>query len=371
MKCPICKREVEDLSIFCNWCGKRLVKDKRKSIAVNVPEPRQLPSGAWNIQLRKEGESITESTAERCRRAALEVRRKWLAEEKLGLHKSPDAVVSLGDAIDSYIANNCNILSVSTQRAYKSYRKHRMQSCMDWNVFDETNPWQAAINSELEDVSAKTVANVWRLCTVAIRSAGAPVPDVRLRRFVLKESQFLRYDQIDKFLDAIKGQDCELGALLALNSLRHSEIIALKPSDISIEDQKLIVRGSRVLNSEGKYVYSELNKTKKSRREIPIIIPRLLELLKEVDPEDEYVFDWSEKRLYDHIKRICKKNDLPPIGVHALRHSFASLAYHIGWKEKSTEAVGGWSNSNTVRNIYTHNADLDADIKAMKEFYES
>jgi hypothetical protein len=32
-------------------------------------------------------------------------------------------------------------------------------------------------------------------------------------------------------------------------------------------------------------------------------------------------------------------------------------------------AVGGWSNSDIVHQIYTHNADLDADIETMKAFY--
>lgn len=369
MVCSNCGREIEEKSIYCNWCGKKQLKERNSIKPLSVPEPRQLPSGAWNIQLRREGESITESTAERCRKAALEVRRKWLIDEHRGLHIPPHEVITLGSAIDNFLANNSNILSPSTIRSYKSYRKHRMQSAMEWDIFSANN-WQAAINEELSDVSAKTVNNTWRLCTAAIRSAGAEVPHVNLRRWVNKEHQFLRHDQIASFLDAIKDQECELPCLLGLHSLRLSESLALRPSDVSLKKKTLHIRGSRVLNSEGLLVYSELNKTSKSRRDIPIIIPRLSILLRKVDPKCEYICEeWEQKRLYDCVNRICKANGFPKIGVHGLRHSFASLAYHLGWKEKSTMAVGGWSNSDIVHQIYTHNADLDADIETMKAFY--
>lgn len=371
MICINCGREIPELSIYCNWCGKKQIKEKKGQKTITVPEPRQLPSGAWNIQLRKEGESITEYTAERCRKVALQVRRQWLIEKRLGIHEEPEAqIMTLGNAIDRYIESNSNILSVSTTRSYMSYRKHRMQESMSWNIF-EPNNWQAAVNKELEDISPKTAGNVWRLCTAAMRSVGAPVPQINLRRWVSKEHQFLRHDQIASFLDAIKDEECELPCLLGLHSLRLSESLALRPSDVSLKKKTLSIRGSRVLNSEGLLVYSELNKTSKSRRDVPILIPRLSILLRKVDPNCEYICEeWEQKRLYDHINRICKANGLPKIGVHGLRHSFASLAYHLGWKEKSTMAVGGWSNSDIVHEIYTHNADLDVDVETMREFYK-
>ena len=85
--------------------------------------------------------------------------------------------------------------------------------------------------------------------------------------------------------------------------------------------------------------------------------------------QQEWIADYSEKRLYDKVNAVCKKAGLPKVGVHGLRHSFASLAYHLGWQKKSTMKVGGWSNSKIVDEIYTHNADLDRDIKRMKKYY--
>ena len=152
MKCYNCKRSIPDNSIFCNWCGKYQLDEKEKSDEVTVPEPKQLPSGAWRIQLRREGESVTADTYEACRAEAVKVRRKWLQYQED--HPQPEKFLSLGDAIDAYISSKDNILSPSTIRSYKKYRKYRLQPCMSWNIYDPDNKWQSAVNNEAKDVSA-------------------------------------------------------------------------------------------------------------------------------------------------------------------------------------------------------------------------
>lgn len=368
MKCYNCKRSIPDNSIFCNWCGKYQLDEKEKSDEVTVPEPKQLPSGAWRIQLRREGESVTADTYEACRAEAVKVRRKWLQYQED--HPQPEKFLSLGDAIDAYISSKDNILSPSTIRSYKKYRKYRLQPCMSWNIYDPDNKWQSAVNNEAKDVSAKTVFNAWHLCTAAMNANGVSAPAVSLPRKIKADRKWLDYDQINVFLKAVHGKPCELGALLALHSLRLSELLAITPADVLLDKKLLLVRGSRVLNSDGELVYKELNKTDSSRREVPIVIPRLSDLLKQVDQQADFICDMHRKKLYDQINSVCRKAGLPEVGVHGLRHSFASLAYHLGWKELSTMQVGGWSNSQVVHEIYTHNADLEADIKSMRKHYK-
>lgn len=370
MICKGCKNEIDDDSHYCKFCGRQQIKPRRKSREITVPRPKQLPSGSWTIYLGPEKQSVTESTARKCEEKALLIRRTFLAKKTLGLTESSLPILTLGDAIDRFVTNRSEFLSPSTQRSYWSMRKHRMQQCMDWNIFEPTNNWQGAVNQELIDgLSAKTVKNVWRLCSGAIRSAGGIVPSVDLKRSTPAEHKWLSYDQIDPFLDAIKGHDCELGAILALHSLRLSELLALKPSNISWKSKELLIRGSRVLNSDGLLIYKELNKTERSRREVPFFVPRLEELLKAVPKDSEWVVDMNGKRLYDQINRICRANGLPEVGVHGLRHSFASLLYHLGRKELSVMQIGGWSDSTVVREIYTHNSDLATDIQAVRDFF--
>lgn len=372
MECKHCKREIDDDSLYCKFCGMEQFKIRRKSKELSVPKPRQLPSGSWTIYLDREHASITESTARKCEDKAKLIRRKAIAKRLLEIEEESKQRLTLGEAIDRYITDRSEVFSPSTQRSYWSIRNHRMQDCMEWNIYDPANNWQAAINQELVDgLSPKTVKNVWRLCSGAIRNAGVAVPNVTLKRTTPAERQWLRYDQIEVFLDAIKDQDCELAALLALHSLRLSELLALKPGNVSLKTGKLLVRGSRVLNSDNLLVFKELNKTDWSRREIDICIPRLTELLKEIPKTQEWVVDSSEKHLYDKVNRICAANGLPKVGIHGLRHSFASLCYHLGLKEMTVMQMGGWSDSSVVRDIYTHNSDYDQDVQRIKDFYNS
>lgn len=55
----------------------------------------------------------------------------------------------------------------------------------------------------------------------------------------------------------------------------------------------------------------------------------------------------------------ARANSLPEVGVQGLRHSFASLAYHLKLSEQETMQLGGWSDYKTMRKIYTHLAKVD------------
>ncbi len=343
--------------MFCMFCGERVARKKReKKQEIKVPEPRQLPSGAWNIELRKEGESVTEATKEACVARARAIRAGYLKTEKALPPQSLESV------IENFIAVNTNVLSPSTVRGYESLKKSRFQSVMQENVRDID--WQAVINSEAGQCKPKTLANAWRLVTGAYRYAKLPVPPVRLPPPVKAERPWLDYEQIQAFLAALKGKKCELACLLALHSLRMSEILALKHG--SVIDGMIHVRGSVVIDKDGKYVFKETNKTERSRRDIPVMIPRLTEIWPAGDP----VFQ-KHAAANSMLADLCSKSGLPKISMHSLRHSFASLAYHLNWDIMTTCAVGGWSTPAVVQSIYTHLAqkDKNENIERMKAFY--
>lgn len=60
MECKFCGRTVPENSIFCNWCGEKLLKERKKKDEIKVPTPKKLPSGSWRIYLDAEKQSITE-----------------------------------------------------------------------------------------------------------------------------------------------------------------------------------------------------------------------------------------------------------------------------------------------------------------------
>lgn len=364
MRCPHCKFETPVYSIYCCCCGERIQKLKReRAMLLPVPVPQRTGSGKWSAQIMMDGRRVrvTADTEEEYYTKARAIKGGLIEAKASG------PVITLGDAIDEYIASKSRVLSPATVRGYKSLRAHRFQALMGRNISGPI-AWQRAINDEAADVGPKTVANAWRLVTGALQQQGVEPPAVTLPKIVREERKWLDFEQVTKFLEAIKGEPCELAALLALHGLRLSEILALTGDKVDLEAGTIRVEGAVVMDQDGVMVRKAANKTARSRRTVHIVIPRLAELL---EGKKGPIVTEPEKRLYDQINRICKSAGLPAVGVHGLRHSFASLAYHLGWSEASTMREGGWSNSQTVHQIYTHLAERDAgeDVEKMRAFF--
>lgn len=334
---------------------------------MKLPKPRKLKSGNWFVRIMIDGErlSFTAPTKKECD--------AWLLTTKAhhadghGIIHTENATV--GSVMDAYIESRSNVLSPSTIRGYKMIRKNRWQSIITKHVSAIKN-WQAVVNNESKACGAKTLKNAWGLLSSALKFVGFTVPPVRLPVIVDEEKSFLQPHEIQKLVAVVKGTDIEMEVLLALHSLRRSELYALRKKNI--KDGMILVRGA-VVPSENGIVYKETNKSKKSRRDVPIMIPRLQELADVITDEDELLCKTSFARSWVKIKKICKDNELPEMSLHGLRHSFASLCYHLGISEMETMALGGWSDVNVMRNIYTHLADEDKrqSERRLKDFFAS
>ena len=349
------------------FCGERVARKKReKKKEISVPKPRQLPSGAYFAQVMVDGRRVSiNAPTEQEYYARARATKAGLLEIKKALPK-----MTIGKAIDIYLEENSNVLSPSTIKGYKSVRNSRFQGIMDRDIGSDIN-WQKAVNDEASaGISAKTLSNSWRVITVALKAQGAEIPAVKLPKVPKAERPWLDYKQIKTFLTLIEGQPCELAALLALHSLRRSELLALTSDHIDLAKGTITVSGAAVYDKDGNFVRKDTNKNVSSQRVVPIVIPRLRELLEGLSGQ---LITSKPNTTYVQVNRLCEANGLPLVGVHGLRHSFASLAYHLGWSEATTMQVGGWSDSKVVHNIYTHLADMDKnkDIKKMQRFYSS
>ena len=359
MKCKKCKREIPENSIFCSWCGCRQIGEAN---LVKVPPPKR-KGNAWCNQVMVDGERVyvsADTEEEYYAKAAA-------AKSRLIEIKKNRPKLLLGTAIDNYIKDNDQVLSPSTINAYKSYRKTRFQRYMASDV--ESIHYQRMINEEsAKGLRPKTIHNAWRLVTAALHFADVEVPDVNLPRKARTDRPWLDYSQIQTFTSALRGKPYELGALLALNGLRRSELLHLSAEDVDTKNGIIHIRGASVIGLNNKLTDKQTNKNKTSARDVHIVIPRLTELIR---GKKGRLITTNPTTLYGLINGLCEKNGLPQVGVHGLRHSFASLAYHLNWSEATTMREGGWSNPDTVHRIYTHlaNQDANADIAKMKEFY--
>lgn len=335
---------------------------------IKVPTPRRLPSGNWFIQLSIKGKrvSVTEPTEKACIARAMAIKQEFL--EPIDRSIKP----TLSASIDKYIEARQNILSPATIRGYRTIQKNRFKSAMSRpiNAFDEKG-WQRIINQEAKLVSAKTLQNAWGFVSSVICEETEKRYSVSLPQIVSDPREFLDSDQIPVFLEAIHNTKYELPALLALCSLRRSELIALTWDCIDTKNGVIKINGAVVPGEDGKFVHKKENKNRSSRRTVPIMIPQLKAALDAAPRISEYVVTMHPSAILNGINRICQKAGLPEVGIHGLRHSFASLAYHLGMPEKVAMEIGGWDDDATMKRIYTHVAQKDIQKygAAMAQYY--
>lgn len=332
------------------------------------PKATRLPSGSWNVRMRIKGQdiSITRPTEAQAVAEAMAIR--------AGL-KQPEATpkeITLANAMDAYIDARKGILSESTIRGYKIIRRNRFSAAMPLSIVHiSKQQWQAFVKIEAKTVSPKTLQNAWRLIASVLRENGLAVPDIRLPARMPNEHPYLTPDQINTFIAAIKGTPVELAALLGLHGLRRSEICGLDWRDVDLTKNVLHIHSATVFNEDNKTVVKAATKNATSTRYVPIMIPRLAELLEAVKRPNGPVVPDHPNTIYKRVNRICEANGLPLIGAHGLRHSFASLCQNRGVPEETTMLLGGWADFQTMRRHYTHfsEADVRGHVDAIKDFF--
>lgn len=344
---------------------------KRKG--VSIPKIKQLPSGAYNCYLRiKDENGVTQNisiTDEDYK--VVEARAVAIKSGIIEAQKGPRQLPTLEKAIDNYIAERSNTLSPSTIRGYYTIRRNRFQKYMKRNIsaLDERT-CRRMVNEEAAVCSPKTIKNAWGFVSSVIENETGKRYNVPLPQQKKIPHLFLDYEQIKLFVKAIRGLDLEVSALFALNSLRASEIYGLSWNDIDLVRGTVTISRVMVPDKDNKYIYKDTAKNETSNRTIAILIPRLLDLLSSAD-NDSKLTCCTPPALWRKINRICKANNLPEVGVHGLRHSFASLAYHLQIPKEIAMEIGGWKNDKIMDEIYTHlaAADVNEHRERIKEFF--
>ena len=327
---------------------------------MKIPEPRKLKSGTWFIQLRLNGISVpvTGSTKTECQNAAALIKAEHKAGKRMISEKKK--LPTLSAAIDSYIEKRKNTLSPSTITGYRRIQSGRFKDSMNRPI-DQLTDWQVICDREALLCSPKTLKNAFRFICSVLKENGIAAPAVTLPTMIPHTREWLDPDQIKTLVASVKGTEDQLPVYFALHSLRLSEILALDWENIDLKNSRFKVSGAMVRDVDGKLVYKSANKNPTSNRTLPFMIPELFEALSAVPDKQRSgrVVTSTQKTVLAAIKRACKNAGVPEVGTHGLRHSFASLAYHLGMSERETMEIGGWGDTQTMHKIYTHLAAKD------------
>ena len=339
MKCKKCRKDIPDGSFYCNICGAKQFRDDE----VSVPKPRRKKDGTYSGQVYRNGNriTITGSSLAEYRQNAREFK---MSDGELPDTGYLDKPMIFGELFSDYITARKEELSPATVKNLMSISRSRFRDAFDIDI--RLIDFQKLIDHEATLISAKSLSSIWQVVKPMFAYYGLPTPEVKLPKIKLKEQDFLDSEQIPVLLNGIRGDPDELAIILALHSLRISEICALDVSDIY--DGKIHVHASMIEVDGGGCVFREGNKTQASTRTIPVLIDRLYELM----PESGLVCKRGRNNLSKRIATICKNLGLPACSCHDLRRSFCSLCYEKGIREEYLMAYGGWTNYATVHKYY-------------------
>lgn len=405
--CKYCGNMTPATGVFCMVCGERLARKKREKVReITVPKPRRLASGAYMGQVMINGvrETVTGATEEEYRERARAIKSGVLEA------KAKNKPVKLAEAIDGYIKSRD--LSPETVRGYRTIQRGRYADLMQRDVWTITaeeirdairdekkqyripkarklpgGKWGAVVSCGAESakiagstpeeyakkaqelkreklggkLSPKTQANDRGLICSVIHFVTGRRLEVRTAKAIRKEHLFLEPEQIAIFCRAIKGTDAEIPALLALSSLRRSELMHLDWSAVDLKKRLILVAGADVYDENNKRVSKDENKNDSSRRRVPVMMDQLRDALQAVPDKTGRVVRCAPDTVRRRINAICRAEGLPEIGTHGLRHSYASLAAHIKMPLQIAQEIGGWANDRIMREIYTHVAQTDRD----------
>lgn len=161
--------------------------------------------------------------------------------------------------------------------------------------------------------------------------------------------------------------------LLLNTGLRIGEALALQWDNINFEKNVLIVRGNRKVvkdrSSDSKTTYVNISqkkgKTDKSARTIPLndAAIEMLKKIREINPDSRDLFvskngkhisPRNVDRMFRNILSRCGFNKEDAVGVHSLRHTFATTLFRRKIDIKVISTLLGHSDVGVTYNIYIH-----------------
>lgn len=163
-------------------------------------------------------------------------------------------------------------------------------------------------------------------------------------------------DQFEEFIRHVPKRSYRVAFnLLFYGGLRSGELLALTPEDILDDAAISINKNFAVVNGTD---YFLTPKTEKGIR--TVTIPKsLYNELKEyvssmfINP-DERMFYFKKDGLTSEFKRATARSGLPPIRIHDLRHSHASLLINMGFSIKEIADRLGHETPETTWRTYAH-----------------
>lgn len=205
--------------------------------------------------------------------------------------------------------------------------------------------------------------------------ASNPCDRIKPPKTEKKETEFLDNEQAAQLLEALQKEPILYRALYTLilyTGMRREEACGLAWSDINFEHDLIDINKASIYVS-GKGVFDDDTKNRSSRRTIKVPAPAMellraykaaqsaerLKLGDKWENSGKVFTSWNGKPIHpstvtNHFRAIIQKNNLPPVTVHGLRHTNATLMIYNGTNIKTVSARLGHADVSTTGDIYAH-----------------
>lgn len=164
-------------------------------------------------------------------------------------------------------------------------------------------------------------------------------------------------EQYERFSGVIQKSSMKLAFdILFYTGMRSGELLALTPADI-LPTKRININKSYA-KVQGQELFME-PKTPKSKRNISIPdflyddIQNYISKLYGIQNDDR-IFYFTKSALSKEIKTSAEKAGLPPIRIHDLRHSHASMLIEMGFTPLEIAERLGHESVKTTLDTYSH-----------------
>ena len=324
---------------------------------------KRLPSGAYRVQVyshtdntgKKHRESFTAPT----KREAEALAAEWAANKDR--RKRSDLTV--GEAIDGYIAAKEGVLSPSTIRGYVRMRRNNYQRIERYPLRRLTSEdLQLFVSDLARSMSPKSVHNIYALLTASI---GLYEPDLTFRVTLpakCKKKQSSPSDaDVAALFKAASPTMKQCIALAAFGSCRRGEICALTYDDL--EGNILHITRDVVQDKDGVWHVKDMPKNSESIRNV-----HLPDKVVKLFPEGSGpLVHYKNPNSINHTFDKLRKRVGVAVRFHDLRHYYASIGAVLGIPDNYLADFGGWRRgSGVMKEVYQNNITTMSDLYARK-----
>lgn len=306
--------------------------------------------------------------------------------------------IKFGEYLDYWLKEYCyNNLSINTIEGYEQYINRHIKPSLGNIQLDKLKPLQLQTfySEKLENgkingkggLSKQTVRTLHRIIhgaltqavkwQLVVRNVADCVEPPKPKKY---EAKFLDDEQTNLIINKIKDTDIYIPVIIAIyTGMRRGEVLGLSWQNVNFEKKYIRVVQELSCTKQGLKILPP--KTNKSIRNIaiPDTLVKILKNHKAEQIKNKLLFGseyqnldmvctyqngklFYPKRFSAKFNEFLRKNDLPVIRFHDLRHSHASLLVKIGIQPKVISERLGHSNIGITMDLYSHlyeNADRE------------